>query len=71
MSPQESAQAFHEIFRVAKPGARLVFWNNLVHRDVPPEISSKFEQQGDLENELKEKERVFFYNCFRIYKILK
>jgi S-adenosylmethionine-diacylglycerol 3-amino-3-carboxypropyl transferase len=62
---------FNEIYRVSKPNARIIFWNNLVHRDVPQELVHCFEREVILEEELKKNDRVFFYEKFYIYKVVK
>jgi S-adenosylmethionine-diacylglycerol 3-amino-3-carboxypropyl transferase len=62
---------FHEIYRTAKPGARLIFWNNLVKRDVPTELNDFFIRDIRLEEELKAVDRIFFYDQFYIYTVKK
>lgn len=60
-----------EIYRTATPNARLIFWNNLVHRDINSKKSHFFKQEMELENELKREDRIFFYERFYIYKVIK
>jgi len=62
---------FDEIYRVSKPNARIVFWNNLVFRDVPQGLAHCFEREVKLEEELKVIDRVFFYEKFYIYRVVK
>lgn len=67
----ETNMLFNEIYRVAKPEAILIFWNNLVERDIPSTMNKKFIKLKDKEDILKQNDRVFFYNCFKIYKVIK
>ncbi len=71
MTEKESDGTFHEILRVSRDSARVLFWNNLVKRDVPKSLEKHFEAQVTLEDKLKEQDRVFFYDSFKIYKIRK
>lgn len=62
-------QIFIEILRTAKPNARLIFWNNLVHRDIPQNLKQYFHQDTEIEARLREKDRVFFYERFYVYEL--
>ena len=71
LNEHETNKLFHEIYRTAQPGAKLIFWNNLVKRDVPKELNEQFIQQSELENELLKKNKVFFYEKLYAYNIKK
>jgi S-adenosylmethionine-diacylglycerol 3-amino-3-carboxypropyl transferase len=71
MTEKESDESFQEIFRVSQNGARVLFWNNLVKRDVPRNLEKHFVEQVELEGKRIEEDRVFFYDSFKIYKISK
>lgn len=58
-----------EILRVAKPEARLIFWNNLVVRDIDKNKFGNFSRDIELEKKLSQQDKVFFYERFYIYKI--
>lgn len=62
---------FAEIVRTAAPRARMIFWNNLVSRDVPDSLKGNFRRECQLEEELKKIDRIFFYEKFYIYTIIK
>lgn len=64
-------EIINEIYRVAKPNARLIFWNNLVHRDINKDKLSFFERDTKLEDELIKQDKIFLYECFYIYRIKK
>lgn len=71
LSEKENAELWKEIIRTAKPGAVIVYWNNLVSRSYPEELSDKiFYDKKDVE-ELGRKDRAFFYGSFHINKVLK
>ena len=71
LNEHETNKLFHEIYRTAQPRAKLIFWNNLVKRDVPKELNEHFIQQSELENELLKKNKVFFYEKLYAYNIKK
>ncbi len=62
-------QIFNEILRTAKPRARIIFWNNLVHRDIPQSLKQYFYQDIETEARLREVDRVFFYERFYVYEV--
>lgn len=66
-----SDQIFGEILRTAKPNARLIFWNNMVVRDIPKALQKSFVFEQDLVSQYSNKELVFFYDKFYIYSIKK
>jgi S-adenosylmethionine:diacylglycerol 3-amino-3-carboxypropyl transferase len=71
MNNNETEAVFKEILRTATNNARIIFWNNLVERDIPTNLKPNFEQDIELQNKLSSLEKVFFYNRFFIYKISK
>jgi S-adenosylmethionine-diacylglycerol 3-amino-3-carboxypropyl transferase len=71
LNESETAYIFEQILRTSAKNARLIFWNNLVLRDVPPQLKSYFTPIGELENKLRPMEKVFFYAKFYIYTINK
>lgn len=62
---------FEQIFRTGKSNARMIFWNNLVKRDIPTHLKNQFQKEVSLEEELKEKDKIFFYEAFHIYTLIK
>lgn len=70
--PVELTRAiFKELYRTASNSARIIFWNNLVVRDVPKELKSHFQQDLAQQEELEASNQVFFYEKFFIYLIKK
>ena len=70
-SGEETQEVFMEIYRTAKKDARIIFWNNLVKRDVPKDLEKSFQYEKELVERLIPQEKIFFYECFKIYTILK
>ncbi|MBN1951038.1 MAG: DUF3419 family protein [Bacteroidales bacterium] len=71
LSDVQSGMAFQEIVRTGKTGARVIFWNNLVIRDVPAELRTNFREETQLREQLLGEEKIFFYNDLKIYTLLK
>jgi S-adenosylmethionine-diacylglycerol 3-amino-3-carboxypropyl transferase len=71
MNQEKVVEIFNEIARVATNNARLIFWNNLVKRDVPSDLSSFFHSEDSLVEDLKKQDKIFFYDHFKIYIVKK
>jgi S-adenosylmethionine:diacylglycerol 3-amino-3-carboxypropyl transferase len=71
MTTKKTNEIFHEISRVATNNARIIFWNNLVKRDVPTMLSPIFHSEDSLVENLKKQDKVFFYDHFKIYTVKK
>lgn len=70
MNETETEMVFNEIIRVSTNNARIIFWNNLVLRDVPDNLKTNFVRDFELEKNLTPTEKVFFYERFYIYEII-
>jgi len=71
MSQERTDTIFKEIYRTATDGARVIFWNNLVKREIPENYKPYFISENDLIEKLKQQDKVFFYDHFKIYTIKK
>jgi len=71
LSKELTQELFREIYRVAKNGARILFWNNLVSRKPEGELTDKFVLDAKKHTEVKNKNKVFFYDSFYIMTIKK
>lgn len=71
MSRTESNIVFKEILRTGKNNARIIFWNNLIKRDVPTNLQSNFIRDKEKEKELSVFEKFKYYEKFYIYKLIK
>ena len=68
-SERENHNLWQEIVRTSKPGATVVYWNNLVSRSFPRELAGRIVNQCAAADELFKKDRVFFYGSFHINTI--
>ena len=71
LSDQEINPLWEEIIRVAKKGATIVYWDNLLPRSVPSRFSGIVKVDKQLQKKLSQEDRVFFYGGLHIYKIRK
>ncbi|MBM7067433.1 DUF3419 family protein [Actibacterium sp. 188UL27-1] len=66
MSPDVFSAVYGQILEAANPGARFVYWNMMAPRRVPPAWAHRIETQTALEDELKARDKAFFYSDFVI-----
>lgn len=71
LSQTENDILWEQIIRTAKPGAIVAYWNNLVPRSYPTHLSPKIKTNDNHINQLRAKDRVFFYDSFYAHTILK
>ena len=71
LSPIENEMLWEQIVRTAKPDAKIVYWNNLIQRSYPSHLSSQIKTNEKHVDELRKKDRVFFYDNLCVYTILK
>ncbi|MBN2523475.1 MAG: DUF3419 family protein [Bacteroidales bacterium] len=62
---------FKQILRVGRKNARIIFWNNLVHRDVPQKLKPYYKPETELADKLSQRDNLFFYANFKIYTLVK
>jgi S-adenosylmethionine-diacylglycerol 3-amino-3-carboxypropyl transferase len=58
-----------EIARVGRPGARLCYWNNLVDRRRPAELSGLLASHQSLADKLARRDRAFLYSRFVVESV--
>jgi S-adenosylmethionine-diacylglycerol 3-amino-3-carboxypropyl transferase len=61
--------AYGQILRMANPHARLVYWNMMVPRRVPPAWASRTAARTDLEIRGKAMDKAFFYSDFVVEEV--
>ena len=71
MSKNDSNIVFQEILRTGKNNSRIIFWNNLIKRDIPANLRSNFIRYKEKEKELSVFEKFKYYEKFYIYKLIK
>ena len=71
LSPSENDTLWEEIIRTAKNGARVAYWNNLVERSCPASLIKYIHTDEKRLQELRLRDRVFFYDSFSFHTIIK
>lgn len=71
MSSNKYKVILRELIRIAKPGATLCYWNNLVKRQHPPGLNQFLDLQLELSKKLYKKDRAFFYSNLVIERVRK
>lgn len=61
MSVEETARIYTDLFEQAAPGARFVYWNMMAPRSAPPSLAGRVARRADLEAQLKQIDKAFFY----------
>lgn len=69
MSPDVFAQVYGTVIAAAAPGARLVYWNMMAPRRVPPAFAARVQTLTDVEDRLKAQDKAFFYSDFVVEKV--
>ncbi len=69
MSPELAAQVYGTFLDMARPGARLVYWNMMAPRRVPPALAPRVTTQIALETRLKARDMAFFYSDFVVEEV--
>ena len=60
---------YGELLNVAKPGARLAYWNTLVPRSCPAEFVDRVQPLPELSAELFSRAKAFFYCHFQVDEV--
>jgi S-adenosylmethionine-diacylglycerol 3-amino-3-carboxypropyl transferase len=69
MSPDVFAQVYGSILEAAAPNARLVYWNMMAPRRVPPAFGPCITTRTDVEEPLKAIDKAFFYSDFVVEQV--
>ncbi|MFD1911308.1 DUF3419 family protein [Halodurantibacterium flavum] len=69
MSPAVFAQVYEGLLDAAAPGARLVYWNMMVPRRVPPGLAARVIRRREIEDRLKAQDKAFFYSDFVVEEV--
>jgi S-adenosylmethionine-diacylglycerol 3-amino-3-carboxypropyl transferase len=70
MSPEVFEAVYGDILKASNPGARLVYWNMMAPRRVPPAHAHRIATQGDVEAAGKAADKAFFYSDFVVEDVL-
>jgi len=71
MSEQETHTLFTAVQRTAKNGAKIIFRNLMIPREVPEDLQSSIIKDQSLSRQLYENDRSFVYGKVAAYKIIK
>jgi S-adenosylmethionine-diacylglycerol 3-amino-3-carboxypropyl transferase len=63
------AAIYGRLLGASRPGARLVYWNMMVPRRVPPEHAGRVTRRSDLERRGKAVDKAFFYSDFVVEEV--
>lgn len=70
MNPQVFAAVYGSVVDAANPGARLVYWNMMAPRRLPPALASRMIRREDAEARGKAADKAFFYSDFVVEEVL-
>ncbi len=70
MSPEVFQAVYGSILNASAPGARLVYWNMMAPRRVPPAFRDRVRTLTDVEDRLKAQDKAFFYSDFVIEEVV-
>lgn len=71
MSESETERLFNSVLRTAKPGARVIFRNLMVPREVPQSLKENIVKNHTLTKQLQQTDRSFVYGKVAAYKVIK
>lgn len=69
MNPQTFAAVYGSVVAAAQPGARLVYWNMMAPRRLPPAHADRMLRRPDLEAPGKAADKAFFYSDFVVEEV--
>ena len=70
LDPPVCRSVYGALLEIARPGARLAYWNMLVPRRVPEELRHRVRPLDDLAAECFRRDRAFFYSAFVVEEVL-
>lgn len=70
MSPDGFRDAYARILAASAPGARLVYWNMMAPRAMPPEFADRARPRPDIAAPLALRDQAFFYSAFHVDEAL-
>ncbi len=70
VSTEVYEEALAGLLRVARPGARLAYWNMMVPRSRPESLADRLEPDLELAEALHRQDRAFFYGAFVLERVV-
>jgi len=71
MDDKDTYKLFSEVLRTAKPGARIIFRNLMILREVPEDLRNNIAKNETLSKELQQQDRSFVYGKVAAYTVSK
>jgi len=71
LSQHDYEELWSEIIRTAKKGAIVAYWNNLITHPVPEQFKTLLKEEKELSVRLSAVDKVFFYEGFYVYTVIK
>ena len=69
MDDRDTYKLFSEVIRTAKPGAKIIFRNLMIPRDVPAELRDVIKKDEALSRQIQFEDRSFVYGKVAAYKV--
>ena len=69
MSPPAHVEAYAAVLDLARPGARIAYWNMMAPRRAPPSLAHRVSARADLDARLKPRDKAFFYSDFVVEEV--
>jgi S-adenosylmethionine-diacylglycerol 3-amino-3-carboxypropyl transferase len=70
LDPESSRKLYGELIEIARPGARLAYWNTFVPRSCPVDLLDKVRPLKDVARDLFQRDRAFFYDAFEVDEVV-
>ncbi len=71
MDDGDTHKLFSEVIRTAKPGAKIIFRNLMIPREVPADLQSVIVKDEALSKQLQFEDRSFVYGKVAAYNVQK
>lgn len=71
MDDNDTSKLFNEVIRTAKPGAKIIFRNLMVPREIPQVLQNKIIKDEPLSKQIQFEDRSFVYGKVAAYKVCK
>jgi S-adenosylmethionine-diacylglycerol 3-amino-3-carboxypropyl transferase len=71
LDPDTSRQLYGKLLALARPKARLAYWNTFVPRSCPPEFLDRVQPLRSLADRLLAQDRAFFYSKFEVDEVVR
>jgi len=69
LAANDAAAVYCRLFELAKPGARLAYWNTFVPRSAPERLGTRVQHLAEFSEQLFCRDRAFFYQRFLVDQV--